>query len=290
MKHGVWCAMVSPFHGDAVALESLGRHVEALLAAGVHGLIVAGSSGEGHMLARDERQRLLEETLERVAGRAPVMVGASLPSTSDTVALVRAAARAGAAGLLLTPPYYYRPTRHELIRYLAAACTASGLPTMLYNTPEATGTDVTPEALAEIVREAPLAAVKESSGKLERIPEIIRRLPHLSVYVGTDSIALPGLQAGAVGWVTGAANIIARESVELYEMAKRDTRAAEDMFERLKPLCVFLEECGSYVPCLKAGMTMRGWPAGDPRPPLLALEPALERELRVHVDTATSSG
>jgi 4-hydroxy-tetrahydrodipicolinate synthase len=144
--------------------------------------------------------------------------------------------------------------------------------------------------LVDLLHDVPLAAIKESSGKLDRIPAIIRRCPGVAVYVGTDSIALPGLLAGAVGWVTGAANIIARESVQLYEMAQRDPPEAEALFERLKPLCVFLEECGSYVPCLKAGMAMQGASAGDPRRPLLPLEPALQGELRAHLDTATAAG
>jgi 4-hydroxy-tetrahydrodipicolinate synthase len=288
VNHGVWCAVVTPFDGESIAGSRLAQHLDVLMASGVHGLIVAGSSGEGHLLARAERQHLLDATLSHVNGRAPVMVGASLPSTQETVALVRAAARAGAAGMLLTPPYYYRPTLDELRRYLGAACEAADLPAMLYNTPEATGTDVTPEMLSEILRAVPLAAVKESSGTLGRIPEILLGSPQLAVFVGTDSIALPGLRAGAAGWVTGAANIIPRESVELYEMARRDPEAAERLFERLRPLCAFLEECGRYVPCLKAGAAMRGWSVGDPRPPLLPLEPTLAAELRRHLALATS--
>ncbi len=287
MVPGVICAVVTPFDGDGIDAGLLRRHLETLLASGIHGLIVAGSSGEGHALTVVERQALLDLTLSDVGGRVPVMLGASAPSTRDTAVLCRYAARAGAAGVLLTPPYYYRPTMEELRRYLGEACAAGGLPAMLYNTPDAVGTDVTPEMIAQLVTDVPLAAVKESSGKLERIAEIQRRVPGIVVYAGTDTIALPGLRAGAVGWVTGAANMIPAESVALFDAAGSGA-SAERLFARLRPLCAFIEESGRYVPCLKAGMAIRGWPVGAPRPPLLPLEPPLERTLRGLLAQATA--
>jgi 4-hydroxy-tetrahydrodipicolinate synthase len=287
MVPGVICAVVTPFNGDGIDLGVLRRHVDTLIASGIHGLIVAGSSGEGHALVVEERQALLDLTLSHVGSRIPVMLGASAPSTRDTVALCRYAERAGAAGVLLTPPYYYRPTMEELRRYLGEACAASGLPAMLYNTPEAVGTDVTPEMVAQLVAEVPLVAVKESSGKLDRIAELRRRVPRVAIYIGTDTIALPGLRAGAIGWVTGAANVIPAESVALFDAAAKGA-AADRLFDRLRPLCAFLEESGRYVPGLKSGMAMRGWPAGDPRPPLLPLEAPLAAELRRLVAQATA--
>jgi len=286
MVAGVVCAVVTPFDGDGIDAGLLRRHLDRLIASGIHGLVVAGSSGEGHALVVEERQALLDLTLSHVGTRIPVMLGASAPSTRDTAALCRFAERAGAAGVLLTPPYYYRPTIEELRRYLGEACAASGLPAMLYNTPDAVGTDVTPDMIVRLVDEIPLAAVKESSGKLERIGELRRRVPKLALYVGTDTIALPGLRAGAIGWVTGAANVIPAESAALYDAAA--TKAADRLFEQLRPLCALLEECGSYVPGLKAGMAMRGWPAGAPRPPLLPLEATLAAEMRVLLAKATA--
>ena len=287
MVPGVMCAVVTPFNGDGIDLGVLRRHVDTLIASGIHGLIVAGSSGEGHALVVEERQALLDLTLSHVGSRIPVMLGASAPSTRDTVALCRYAERAGAAGVLLTPPYYYRPTMEEPRRYLGEACAAGGLPAMLYNTPEAVGTDVTPEMVAQLVTEVPLVAVKESSGKLDRIAELRWRVPRVAIYIGTDTIALPGLRAGAIGWVTGAANVIPAESVALFDAAAKGA-VADRLFDRLRPLCAFLEESGRYVPGLKSGMAMRGWPAGDPRPPLLPLEAPLAAELRRLVAQATA--
>jgi 4-hydroxy-tetrahydrodipicolinate synthase len=300
MVAGVVCAVITPFDGDAIDAGVLRRHLDRLISSGIHGLIVAGSSGEAHLLTVEERRALLDTALGHVGARVPVMLGASAPSTRDTVALCRFAERAGAAGVLLTPPYYYRPTTDELRRYLGEACAASALPVMLYNTPEAVGTDVTPDAIVRLAAEIPLAAVKESSGKLERIGELRRRAPHLAVYVGTDTIALPGLRAGAIGWVTGAANVIPAESVALYDAAMSAAASgaealgagapgvADRLFEQLRPLCAFLEECGSYVPGLKAGMAMRGWTAGAPRLPLLPLDTALAAELHRVLSKATA--
>lgn len=290
MVAGVVCAVVTPFDGDGIDAGVLRGHLDRLISSGIHGLIVSGSSGEAHLLTLEERRALLDLALSHVGTRVPVMLGASAPSTRDTAALCRFAERSGAAGLLVTPPYYYRPTAEELRRYLGEACGASALPVMLYNTPEAVGTDVPPDVIVRLAGEIPLAAVKESSGKLERIGELRRRVPQVAVYVGTDTIALPGLRAGAVGWVTGAANVIPAESVALFSAAATNGApgVADRLFEQLRPLCAFLEECGSYVPGLKAGMAMRGWPAGAPRLPLLPLDATLAAELRRVLAKATA--
>ncbi|MCA8973043.1 MAG: dihydrodipicolinate synthase family protein, partial [Planctomycetes bacterium] len=169
--------------------------------------------------------------VESAGDRAPVVAAIAAASTSEAVRLARAAERAGCRGLMVLPPYVYRGSWRETHAHFAAIFESTPLSCMLYNNPIAYGTDVLPEAIADLAAShGNLHAVKESSGDVRRITAI-RSLAgdRLSVLVGLDDLLAEGVAAGASGWVAGLVNALPEESVRLFELARGgdDRRAAE---------------------------------------------------------------
>jgi 4-hydroxy-tetrahydrodipicolinate synthase len=279
---GVFAALVTPMTaGEEVDLPALGSLVEHLIAQGIHGLVPLGSTGEFYALSDEERCRVVDATIEAAAGRVPVLVGATAGSTREAMARGAYAQRAGADGLLLAAPYYSLPSGEELVAHVAAVEDALDLPIMLYNYPDRTGVDLTPELVARLAERAGIQFVKESSGDAARVTEIIRRSgDRITVFCGCDSLALESLVMGAAGWVTGAANLLPAELVRLYGLATEDGDLAEArrLDYRLLPILSYLE-AGGYTQKCKAGCGLRGQPVGPPRRPLLPLDAADEERL-----------
>jgi 1-pyrroline-4-hydroxy-2-carboxylate deaminase len=278
---GIIPAVTTPFDRagdvDAAALET---NVRAYVDAGVHGLVATGTMGEAGSLTNDERRAVVAAVVRAADGRVPVIAGVSAGTPAAAIGFAADAADAGADGLMLLPPLGYRGDDRETEAFYRAVAEAAGLPLMAYNNPEASGTDMNAALIARLGRRCEqLVAVKECSGDVRRIPAILHAAPDLDVLVGGDDWALEGLCAGAIGWVTGVADVAPRECVELYEHCRAgELDAARAVYRRLLPLGRF-DMTPKLVQFFKAAMDAVGLAGGTVRPPRLELTDAEHAEL-----------
>ena len=206
--HGVLPALITPFSEDGAAVDetALAANVERLIAAGVGGLVPGGSTGEFTTLSNAERRRVAEVVIEAAAGRVPVVPGTGALSTRETVELSVHAERAGAAAVMVVPPFYDAPKWHELKTHYEAVADAISIPIMYYNLPAATGVELT----AAQLRDLPISALKDTGGDAIAATELIQT-GGPTLLNGYDTLTFAALAAGVEAIVWGAASILPEE-------------------------------------------------------------------------------
>jgi 4-hydroxy-tetrahydrodipicolinate synthase len=281
---GVFAASVTPMKAsEEIDFPRLAAFTDYLVRKGLHGLVPLGSTGEYYALSADERERVLRATLEVVAGRVPVVAGANAGSTRDVIAFARQAERLGCDGVMLAAPYYSLPRPEELFAHFRAVNNAIGIPIVLYNYPGRTGVDMPPEFIERLAALSNVRYVKESTGEMPRITELLRRCgDRLGVFCGCDTIALESLMMGAIGWIGGVANVLPESHASLYNLAvvEKSFGTARKLFFRMLPLLELMEGGGKYTQFVKAACGLAGHPVGPPRRPLLIPTPAERASLR----------
>jgi 1-pyrroline-4-hydroxy-2-carboxylate deaminase len=272
---GVFPAVTTPFREDlSVDLEFLPRHLGKMLDAGCTGFVPLGSLGESATLTFEEKGQILETCRRTLGGRAPLVAGIAALSTAEAVATARLAREKGCDGLMVLPPYVYRPDRRETAAHFSAVIGATNLPCMLYNNPIAYGTDVSAEELSALASQhANLEAVKESSGDVRRIAAIRALLANrLAIFVGVDDLIVEGIAAGAIGWIAGLVNTLPEESVRLFELARAgDAARVRALYEWFLPL-LRLDVVPKFVQLIKLVQQETGMGSERVRPPRLPLE------------------
>src|SRR5436190_11687807 len=276
---GITPAVTPPVAEDGTLdTAALAANVRALLDAGVHGIVGTGTMGEAGSMTTDERRTVIEAIAREVDGVVPVIAGVSSGTAAASIAYARDAAEAGAAAIMSLPPLGYRADLRELVAFFGAVAGDSGLPVMLYNNPEASGVDLDAASIAAIAAEVPgIVAVKECSGDVRRIPALLATAPQLEILVGGDDWALEGLCAGAIGWVTGVADVAPRECVALYEHCRAgELDAAREIYQRLLPLARFdmTPKLVQYFQAAQDEVGLAGGPCREPRLPLTEPERA----------------
>jgi 4-hydroxy-tetrahydrodipicolinate synthase len=269
---GILPAVTTPFDADdTVDVGALQSNVEAMLEAGVHGFVACGTMGEAGSLTPEERRTVISAVVEATAGRGPVIAGVSSGSAAASLAYAADAAAAGADAIMCLPPLGYRADPDEVVAFFSAVASC-GLPLMAYNNPEASGVDMRAELIVRIAEEVEgVAAIKECSGDARRIAHI-GELSDVAVLVGGDDWALEGFAAGAVGWVSGVANVLPAECLELQRLVEAgDLPAARELWPRLAPLAR-LDMDPRLVQSFKAALDIKGMYGGPVRPPRLPLE------------------
>lgn len=270
--HGVFAALVTPMNQDQeIDYAKLANFTDHLIRRGVHGLVPLGSTGEYYALSPAERERVLRVTLEAAAGRVPVLAGTNAGSTRDVVAYSKQAEALGCAGVMLAAPYYSLPRLDELFAHFQAVNKAIGVPIMLYNYPGRTGVDMPPEFVEKLAGLENIRYIKESTGEMPRITELLRRCgDQLTVFCGCDTIALESFMVGAAGWVGGVVNVLPASHAKLYELAvvRKDYEAARKLFFEILPLLELIEDGGKYTQRVKAACGLVGHDCGPPRQPL----------------------
>jgi 4-hydroxy-tetrahydrodipicolinate synthase len=270
--HGVFAALITPMKAnEEVDYAKLGTFADHLIRQGIHGLIPLGSTGEYYALSADERERVVRTTMEATAGRVPVVAGTNAGSTRDVLAFSRQAEQLGCAGVMLAAPYYSLPRPEELFAHFKAVNDAIGIPIMLYNYPGRTGVDMSPEFIERLAKLKHLRYVKESTGEMPRITELLRRCgDRLGIFCGCDTISLPSLMVGAIGWVGGVVNVLPAAHAKLYELAAvtQDYAAARKLFFAMLPTLELMEGGGKYTQWVKAACGLMGHDCGAPRRPL----------------------
>ena len=277
---GAFSAMVTPMTlAQEVDYETLASFADYLVEAGVGGIIPLGSTGEYYALSDQEREAVVAATLDAVGGRVPVLVGTNGGSTRQVVAYSQQAQAQGADGLLLAAPYYSLPTPGELFEHFRVVDSAVDIPIMLYNYPGRTGVDMMPDLVGQLAELDNVRYVKESTGDMARVGEIIRRFgDKITVFCGCDTLALESFCMGAAGWVSGVVNVLPAQHAELFDLAvvKKDLPAARHLYYGLLPTLSLMESGGKYTQLVKAGCGIMGHPVGPPRQPL---GPPSEEEL-----------
>lgn len=278
--HGSVCALVTPFGSDgALDLAAFGRLLDFQIAGGTQAVVVAGSTGEAHMLEHDEYDRLLALAVEHVAGRIPVIAGTGEAGTAKTVAITQRARALGADAALVVTPYYVRPTQEGLRRHFLEVAEHGGLPVILYNVPSRTGCDLLPETTAVLREHCAIIGIKEARGDAERIQrtaELVR--PDFVYLSGDDASGAQAMLAGAAGVISVVANLAPRAFRALCDAAIAGDRAAASRCDAaLEPLVQALN-CAPNPIAVKAGLPELGLGTATPRLPLVELEQGPARE------------
>lgn len=280
--HGIVVPFATPFDkNEEVDVGKARALADMLIEAGVHGLIILGDTGEFVALTPDERVRYVEALTKHIRGRVPVVVQPSAISTREAIAHACHAEEWGADALLLLPPYYRTSPEAEVYAHYEAVAKAVSIPVIAYCLPGVCTEVMTPAFLARLCQIEHITYVKDSTEWLPRIRDIRAACgPKLNIFVGGDSITYDGLAAGAIGSIWGAANFMPKEAVQLYELVceKGDLRAARDLWDRMFPICSFLDH-HQYAASVKAGLSLIGWDVGAPRLPALPLTPEEKAEL-----------
>ena len=267
---GAMTAIITPFRADGeVDHEALAGLVNWQIDQGIHGLVPAGTTGEGATLGDTEHQAVVRTVVEAADGRVPVIAGCGSNDTARTVSAARRVEAAGADGLLVVSPYYNKPNRSGMMEHYRSVSEATGLPMVIYNVPGRTAQNLGADWILELAEIPGVAAVKEASGDLDQIATILDRRPlSLAVLSGDDPLCLPTLALGADGIISVVSNEAPGEMARMVDAALNgDYPSARELHYRLLPLmrANFVET--NPVP-VKTAMEILGRCRGDLRSPL----------------------
>ncbi|MBI1766290.1 MAG: dihydrodipicolinate synthase family protein [Acidobacteria bacterium] len=271
---GVMPAMTTGLNEDLTIDHAfVAKHCQWLLDSGCTGIVAPGSLGEGNTMTFAERLQLWETLVQATEGRAPVVAAISALSTSESVAMAKAAKEKGCRGLMVLPPYVYQGDWREMKYHVAETFKATDLSCMLYNNPVAYGTDFLPEQIAELAAEHPnFQAVKESSTDVRRVTAIKALIgDRLNLFVGVDDAIVEGIAVGAVGWVAGLVNALPQESVAVFDLAlKGEREKALALYRWFLPL-LRLDCVPKFVQLIKLVQQEVGMGNARVRPPRLEI-------------------
>ena len=289
---GIYTPIVTPYFDDFTCNEdALQQTVDFLCDSGVHGLIVAGTTGEYYAQTMKERVYLMGRVKAMIKGRIPMIVGTGAMRTDDSVEYAKRAVDAGADALLIaTPPYAY-PTGREIALHALAIDRAANLPVMLYNYPGRMSVNMDEECLDRLGRSPNFMAIKESSGDPNRLHMLARDYPHIGLSCGMDDQALEFFAWGARSWVCAGSNFAPEAHIALYKACavEGDFTKGRAIMSAMLPLMRVLEQGGAFIQCIKYGLTTRGIDAGPPRKPLQPLNKDQRRELEEVIRTMNTA-
>lgn len=281
MFRGSFPALITPMRDGAVDEKSLQALVERHIAAGTHGLVAVGTTGEAPMLSEAEHERVIACIVEAAAGKIPVIAGCGVPGTSETIDLARMVKRVGADAALIVTPYYVRPTQDGLYAHYKAVNDAVQLPVFVYNVPARTGVDLLPETVARIAALPNMIGLKDASRDLERVARHRALCGEGFILLsGEDGTALSFNAAGGDGCISVTANAAPEACAALQEASlKLDLAKARDINAKLVDLhrAMFCE--ASPAPA-KYAASLRGWCSPEARLPIMPLSEDAKAQVR----------
>lgn len=287
---GAFTALITPMNSDeSVDYDGFRRLVRFQLESGISGIVPLGTTGETPTLEDSEEEKLIEIAVTEAGGKVPVILGAGSNCTRDAVRYVKRAKQRGADYALVVTPYYNKPTEEGIYRHFAA-CAEVGIPIIVYNIAGRTGKNISTPLLARIAELPNIAGVKEASGDINQVMDVIQRVaarkPDFSVLSGDDALTLPLIALGGDGIVSVVSNIAPAKVTEMAAAAlSGDFATARRLHYELLPFfrAAFIET--NPVP-IKAAMNMKGIPAGSLRLPLCSLMKENEPKLRAALEAA----
>ena len=213
---GMATAMVTPMTPEGVDYEALGRFIDFQLESGINALVAVGTTGESATLTPEEREKVIAFTIDRVAGRVPVIAGTGTNNTQHAVNFSVSAAQAGADALLVVTPYYNKATQNGLIAHFTTIADKVDKPIILYNVPSRTGCNLLPATVEKLAEHPNIAAIKEASGNMSQVVELFARCgDKITVYSGEDGLTVPMLAMGGMGTISVLSNVIPKGAVEM---------------------------------------------------------------------------
>ncbi|UNX55597.1 dihydrodipicolinate synthase family protein [Georgenia sp. TF02-10] len=285
-------ALVTPLdpHGELLE-DGLRALLDHVIAGGVHGVFVLGSSGEIYGLDDRQKRRVVEITVEHVAGRVPVYAGASEITTRDCVRTARMVAEVGGVSALsVLTPYFMTPTQHELLTHYTEVAAATDLPVVLYTNPGRTGVDLDVETVLQLAKVETIVGIKDSSGNPDLLRRFLTERPAgFAVLVGRDNMILEGLREGADGAIASTANVAPALVAGIYEAYRAgDLERAARLQAALSPLRAIVDRA-TFPVVLKEGLRLVGVDAGVCLAPARDIDEQVRAELAVVVADALAA-
>jgi|TARA_B100001964_G_C14246204_1_gene607536 4-hydroxy-tetrahydrodipicolinate synthase len=283
MFKGAMTAIVTPFNEDgSLDLESLKKFIDFQINNNIDGLVPCGTTGESPTLEFDEHKQVVKTTIEQANGKVPIIAGAGSNSTKHAVELTKLAADLGANATLHVCPYYNKPTQEGLFRHYSEIAKAADIPVVVYNIKGRTAINMETATLARLQKEhSNIAAVKEASGDINQMQDVINTLPKdFDVLSGDDSMTVQLMKIGGKGIISVASNIIPQQVHDLTQAAlDGDFEKAEQMNKDLTPLFegIFIET--NPIP-IKAGLVMKGMIKESYRLPMCEMQPENKEKLK----------
>lgn len=277
----VLTAMVTPFTADgALDLDGARQLAAHLVDAGNDGLIVNGTTGESPTTSDAEKAELVRAVVDAVGDRAHVVAGVGTNDTRHSIELARAAASAGAHGLLTVTPYYNKPPQEGLFRHFTAIADATELPVMLYDIPGRSGVPINTETIVRLAEHPRIVANKDAKGDLGRASWAIAR-SGLAWYSGDDMLNLPLLSVGACGFVSVVGHVVTPELRAMIDAhTSGDVQKATEIHQKLLPVFTGMFRTQGVI-TTKAALALQGRPGGPLRLPLVELSPEETAQLKI---------
>lgn len=282
----VLTAMVTPFDAEEnIDLERTTVLVEYLLENGTEGLVIAGTTGESPTLSTEEKLTLFKHVVNVVNKRVPVIAGTGSNDTASSITLTKEAEACGVDAIMLVTPYYNKPDQRGLYAHFFAIADATTLPVMLYNIPGRSIVNMTAETIIRLSKIKNIVSVKEASGDLDQVSDIIESTEaKFSVYSGDDGFTLPMLALGADGVVSVASHVIGNEIKAMVQhFMQGEVQQAAVAHRKLLPTMNGLFASPSPTP-VKAALQMKGIETGGVRLPLVPLTEQEEKQLKQLID------
>lgn len=286
---GIYPPITTPFDSDGNIYKIKLRHnVEKWNLTALSGYVVCGSTGESVYLTPEEKYLCWETVAEAASPDKLLIAGTGVEGVRETVDLTNKAADMGYKAAMVRTPHYYKNLLNNVsaqVLYFRSVADQTKIPLMIYNWPQATGLDIAPEAVAMLSEHPNIIAIKESSGNLEKVMQMIREVkPGFQVLVGSAPTLAPSLAVGAVGAVLAFANAAPYATITIWEAHRtREAEAAKDWQDRIaRPAQLVTSKYG--VSGLKYAMDLMGYYGGPPRLPLTVPSPEAKREIEVAFD------
>ena len=280
MFHGAIVATITPFRNGRLDAPALKKLVEFQIRNGTDGIVPCGTTGESATLTYEEHERVIDLVLEAAAGRVPVIAGTGSNNTKEAVLLTRYAKKAGANAALVITPYYNKPTQTGLLAHFREVAASADIPLILYNVPSRTGVNMTAETVARLSEVKNIVGVKEASGNLAQVCDILKMTPRtFCVLSGDDGLYFPMLALGAKGVISVVSNVAPREMADLNDaFALGEVSRAREIHFRLWPLmnALFIET--NPIPA-KTALAMMGKVREEFRLPLCGMSDASRKVL-----------
>ena len=264
-------AMVTPFHDDlSVNYGAAADLAKYLIANGSDGLVVTGSTGEAATLSDEEKLKLYSTVLDAVGDKATVIAGTGSNDTRASITLTQQAEKFGVHGAMLVGPYYNKPPQEGFYQHFKAIAQSTDLPLIIYNVPGRTASNILPVTVARLAEIKNIVAIKEASGNLQQISEIINTTPNdFALYSGDDSLTLPVLAVGGVGIISVAAHIVGNRMQEMIAaFFNKDLVKAQDIQSELLPFFKTMFITTNPIP-VKTSVNLLGLNSGPFRLPLI---------------------
>jgi len=274
MFSGSIVAIVTPFKDGKVDEDAFRELIEFQIENGTSGIVPCGTTGESATLDFEEHKRVIKICVEAVKKRVPVIAGAGANNTNEAIELTRFAKEVGADATLQVVPYYNKPTQEGLYLHFSTIAKEVPLPQVLYNIPGRTGVNMLPETVARLAELKEIVAIKEASGNLSQMAEIMNLAgDKITLLSGDDNLTLPVLSVGGKGVISVIANIVPKETADMIKMwEKGDVEGARKMFFKLLPLCKAMFYETNPIP-VKTALSLMGKIRGELRLPLCPMRP-----------------